>query len=103
MMFRDLILLTRIVFSFIWQNKQKEAKDQFGILCVDRDNVRGGLNLFKNKNDVMTIDIDPGNLFIYDNVNQMQYKETPLLPLFAYSDQYQDGYKDVIYLSRSIV
>ena len=29
MMFRDLILLTRIVFSFIWQNKQKEAKDGF--------------------------------------------------------------------------
>jgi hypothetical protein len=82
------------------ENDLENNLDYFGIFCIERENIRGGSNMLKNnKNDIMSLEIDPGYMIIYNNNNIIEYADTPILPFFSNSG-YNYGYKDIISLTR---
>ena len=71
---------------------------KIGILCVERDNVRGGIHEIKNDRDqVLKTELSPGFFFIFDG--NIQGRDTPMTPFFQSEDGFE-GHRDLIILKR---
>jgi len=75
----------------------RDGVEKIGILCVDRYNIKGGVNEFMNSQDkILQKELSPGFLAIFDD-RCVKHRVTPIEPLDISFDFH--GYRDVILLA----
>lgn len=70
------------------ENWHRDGVTKIGILCVDRNNINGGTNEFRQGEDVLSIMMMPGQIAVFQDADIM-HRVTPIT-----SDSY--GYRDVM-------
>lgn len=72
----------------------RDGVTKIGILCVDKNNVKGGINLFKRQDDpsnIVEICMDPGQMVVFEDA-PVQHRVTPINT----HGKTCDGYRDVM-------
>lgn len=75
-----------------------DGVNHIGLVCVDRDNIKGGLNEFCNANNIdddMKLELSPGYMVVFED-KDVYHRVTPIVPLNC-GDVY-GGHRDVILL-----
>jgi len=70
------------------ENWHRDGVTKIGILCVDRNNISGGINEFRQDEDVLSIMMMPGHFVVFQDADIM-HRVTPIT-----SDSY--GHRDVM-------
>ena len=64
-----------------------------GIICIDRENIRGGIHEIKNHDhEHLRLEVEPGFMILYDS--HMQQRETPMTPFYQLENCH--GHRDLI-------
>jgi len=75
----------------------RDGVESIGILCVDRHNIKGGVNEFMNSNQkVIQKELSPGYFAVFDD-RCVKHRVTPIMPFDTSFDHH--GYRDVVLLA----
>lgn len=76
----------------------RDGVDKVGVMCVDRHNINGGVNLFRRTDGSrprqFKMILDPGHLIVFDD-RQCMHRVTSIMP----ADQDEVGWRDVFLMS----
>lgn len=78
------------------ENWHQDKVDKIAVVCVARDNVRGGLSQFKNTHDFFEMELAPGFMVIFNDAD-LFHRVTKINS----EDGYNYGYRDVVLLASS--